>query len=282
MAASDGLPVPKKNVAYRLQFPIFKNDGTLITGATGLDSEVSIDSGTFADCTNEATEVATSSGVYYLDVTASEMNGDCISVVVKTTSTGAVIPVFTLYPQEAGDIQVNTTYWNGTAVATPDTAGYPKITIKNGTGTGELALASGRANADVVYIAGAAVSTSTAQLGVNAVQAGGTAWGSGAITSGAFAAGAINAAAIAADAIGASELAADAVNEITAAIKALVIETNGSITVGQALSLILAACSGVTSSGGTVLKDPSGTSTRITATVDGSNNRTAMTVTPSS
>lgn len=69
---------------------------------------------------------------------------------------------------------------------------------------------------------------------VNAKLAGGTAWGSGAITAGAiaadaitaakiadgaidaatFAAGAINAAAIAADAIGASELAADAVTEI--------------------------------------------------------------------
>lgn len=100
--------------------------------------------------------------------------------------------------------------------------------------------------ANVTTIAGSAVSISTAQLGVNAVQAGGTAWGSGAITAASiaadaitaakvadgtidattFAAGAINAAAIAtdaitaakiaADAIGASELAADAVDEIWA------------------------------------------------------------------
>jgi hypothetical protein len=53
---------------------------------------------------------------------------------------------------------------------------------------------------------------------VNTTHAAGTAWGSGAITSGAFASGAITAAAIAADAIGASELAADAVSEIAAAI----------------------------------------------------------------
>ena len=66
----------------------------------------------------------------------------------------------------------------------------------------------------VTQIAGAAVSTSTAQLGVNAVQAGGTAWGSGAITAASIATDAITAAKIAADAIGASELAADAVNEI--------------------------------------------------------------------
>ena len=100
--------------------------------------------------------------------------------------------------------------------------------------------------ANVTTIAGAAVSTSTAQLGVNTVQAGGTAWGSGAITAAAiaadaitaakiadgaidantFAAGAITATAIAtdaitaakiaADAIGASELASDAIDEIWA------------------------------------------------------------------
>lgn len=40
----------------------------------------------------------------------------------------------------------------------------------------------------LVQVAGSAVSTSTAQLGVNAVQAGGTAWGSGAITAAAVAA----------------------------------------------------------------------------------------------
>ena len=39
-----------------------------------------------------------------------------------------------------GDIQK----WDGTAVPTPDTAGYPKVTIKAGTGTGEVALSSGQ------------------------------------------------------------------------------------------------------------------------------------------
>lgn len=145
MASGDALPVPRKNTAYRVTFGIFKSDGTLITAAAGLDSEVSKDAGTFADCTNEATEIATSSGVYYLDLTSTEMNADTVCVLVKSSTTGAVPVVLTLYPQEAGDIQVNPTYWNGTAVATPDTAGYPKVTIKSGTGTGELSLSSGRA-----------------------------------------------------------------------------------------------------------------------------------------
>lgn len=33
--------------------------------------------------------------------------------------------------------------WNGTAVPAPDTAGYPKVTIKDGTGTGEIDTAAG-------------------------------------------------------------------------------------------------------------------------------------------
>lgn len=91
----------------------------------------------------------------------------------------------------------------------------------------------------------------------------------------------VTAAAVAANSIDASALATDAVSEITAAIKALVIESNASITLGQAMSVMLSALAGVTASGGGVLKDPSGTTTRITATIDGSNNRTAMTLNPS-
>lgn len=143
MASTDARPVPIKNTAYRVTFPLYKSDGTLITGAASLDSEVSKDAGTFADCTNEATEIATSSGVYYLDLTSTEMNADCVAVVVKTSSAGAVPPTFILYPQENGDIKIDVQSWAGTAVASPDTAGYPKVTIKSGTGTGEISLSSG-------------------------------------------------------------------------------------------------------------------------------------------
>jgi hypothetical protein len=142
----------------------------------------------------------------------------------------------------SGRVNGDVVYWNGSAIAGVDTAGYPKVTIKDGTGTGELDTASGK------------VSIAT-----------------GGIVAASFGAGAIDAAAT----------AADFITEITAAVKALVIETEGSITVGQALSVILAAASGVTASGGAVLKDPSGTATRITATINGSNERTAMTLTPS-
>lgn len=53
-----------------------------------------------------------------------------------------------------GMADMNVVRWSGTAVATPDTAGYPKVTIKSGTGTGEVSLSSGVASADAVKISG--------------------------------------------------------------------------------------------------------------------------------
>lgn len=178
MASTDARPQPLKNTAFRVYFPIFDADGDLVSGAAGLDSEISKDGGTFADCTNEATEIASASGCYYLDLTSTEMNADAVAIIVKTSTTGAKTTVIVLYPAESTDIPVNVTGWNGTAVATPDTAGYPKVTLKSGTGTGEVNLSSGRADGNVTYIGGSAVSTSAAQLGVNVVNAGGTAWAS--------------------------------------------------------------------------------------------------------
>lgn len=44
----------------------------------------------------------------------------------------------------SGRIKSDLSHWNGTAVATPDTAGFPKVTIKDGTGTGEIDTTSGK------------------------------------------------------------------------------------------------------------------------------------------
>ena len=129
MAATDATPIPIKNQAYRAYFPIYDNDGDLVTGATGLDSERSLDGATVADCTNEATEIATSSGLYYLDLTAAEMNTSCTIVKVKSTSTDSKDAVLVFYPQESGDIKVDVQSWLGTAVATPTVAGVPEVDI---------------------------------------------------------------------------------------------------------------------------------------------------------
>lgn len=167
MASTDARPVPQKNVAYRVTFPIFDADGDLVTGATGLDSEVSKDGGTFADCTNEATEIATSSGMYYLDLTSTEMNADTVAVIVKTSSSGAKTTPIVMYPEEAGDIRVNVTAFGGTAgtfasgrpeVNTSHVAGTSQtgrdlgasVLLSPGTGTGQISLSSGAVTAGTV------------------------------------------------------------------------------------------------------------------------------------
>lgn len=143
------------------------------------------------------------------------------------------------------DVGVNVARFGTTTVTGRDIG--LSVLISSGTGTGQLDVTSGRIKADTVYfggsagsfttgvpavnttlIAGSLVSTSSAQIGVNVVNAGGTAWGSGAITAASiangaidaatFAAGAINAAAIATGAIDADALAADAGTELADAI----------------------------------------------------------------
>ncbi len=109
MASGDATPFPKKNVAYRVTFPIFDNDGDLVTAAAALDSQISKDGGTFVAVTVEATEIATSSGMYFLDLTATEMNADTVAIIIKTTTTDAKTTPIVLYPEEAGDIRVNVT-----------------------------------------------------------------------------------------------------------------------------------------------------------------------------
>lgn len=112
MASTDALPIPRKNVAYRVTFPILDADGDLVVGATALDSEISKDGATFTDCTNEATQITTNSGVYFLDLTATEMNADTVAIIVKTTSTGAKTTTLVMYPEELGDTRIDpATIW---------------------------------------------------------------------------------------------------------------------------------------------------------------------------
>lgn len=146
MAASDARPVPRKNVAYRVTFPLLDADGDLVTGAAALDSEVSIDGAAFADATSEATEIATGSGVYFLDLTAVEMNGDTVAVIVKTSTTGAKTTVIVLYPEEIGDVRVNVEQFGGTAGTFA--AGRPEVNTSHIAGSLQT-LVTGRVDANV-------------------------------------------------------------------------------------------------------------------------------------
>jgi hypothetical protein len=113
-------------------------------------------------------------------------------------------------------VDVSVTQWLGTAAATPDTAGYPKTTIKSGTGTGEVSLSAG-----LVRLSG---------TGVDDIH--------------------------------------DEVFE-------------GTYTLRQFLRLIAAAAAGEISGAATttlIIRDVSDTKPRITATVDASGNRSALTL----
>jgi hypothetical protein len=111
--------------------------------------------------------------------------------------------------------------------------------------------ATGRPEVNTTHIAGSAVSTSSAQIGVNVVNAGGTAWGSGAITANVIATdaigelevadGAINAGALASDTITAAKIASDVSTEINAnVLTALGIQT-GTVTISSQTSFTLSA-----------------------------------------
>lgn len=102
MASTDAKVVAVKGVANRIYFAIYDADGDLVTGAAGLDSEVSKDGGTFTDCTNEATEIATASGCYYLDLTSTECNVDHCMVIVKTSTSGAKTTVLSIPMADRG------------------------------------------------------------------------------------------------------------------------------------------------------------------------------------
>lgn len=116
MPAADARPVPRKNVAWRLYLAIRKNDGTLVTGWTGADTEVALDGGTYVDATNELTEIGTS-GTGFIDFTAAEMNADAVLIKATVTNSGALPLTLTVYPEEIGDYRSNVEQWGGTAVA---------------------------------------------------------------------------------------------------------------------------------------------------------------------
>lgn len=105
---NNALPYPVYGVPFGFKFPIFKTDGTLISAAAGLDSERSLNGDTFADCTNEATEIATNSGSYYLLCTGAEMTCDAGEIQVKSSTTGAIPQIITYAPVKLPSLRSGT------------------------------------------------------------------------------------------------------------------------------------------------------------------------------
>lgn len=100
MAASDSQPFPVKNKACRLTFPMFTAAGALVTSGT-MSVTISKDAGTFANPSagaTSATQIATTSGLWYVDLSATDLNCDTLAVKISDGTNPTTVLV--IYPVE--------------------------------------------------------------------------------------------------------------------------------------------------------------------------------------
>lgn len=115
---NNACPFPIYAAPFGVVFPMLDADGDLITGATTPDAEVSKNGDTFADCTNESTEIATASGMYYLLLTATEMTADVVTVIAKSATAGMKTTPIVLYPRKLVTVRSGTSASGGAATGT--------------------------------------------------------------------------------------------------------------------------------------------------------------------
>lgn len=148
----------KQSTAFTFRAGPFVDSTDGATAETALsiaqaDIQISKAGGAFAQTSASPTTTHDVDGWYQCPLTATD-TGTLGTLTVQIAMTGA-LPVFhdfMVLPAAVYDslvagsdtLPADVTQWNGTNVATPDTAGYPKVTIKSGTGTGEISLSSGR------------------------------------------------------------------------------------------------------------------------------------------
>ena len=115
-------------------------------------------------------------GYYDLELTAAQTNyvGRAKLSINDVANHAPVFHEFEILPANTYDSLIAGTdnlvadvkEWNGSNVATPDTAGYPKVTIKDGTGQGEINLTSGKID-EVSTLTGHTAQTGDAYAIVN-------------------------------------------------------------------------------------------------------------------
>jgi hypothetical protein len=114
------------------------------------------------------------SGFYDLELAAANVNylGRAMLSINDAATHCPVFHEFMILPAVVYDamvlgtdnFDVSVTQWTGTNVASPDTAGYPKVTHKTGTGTGELDITSGVVKGNLVQILGTALTETAGQI----------------------------------------------------------------------------------------------------------------------
>lgn len=105
---NNALPYPVYAAPWTIVFPMLDADGDLVTGASTPDAEISKNGDTFADCTNESTEIATNSGMYYLALTGAEMTADIVAVIAKSATSGMKTTPLVLYPRKLVQLAAGT------------------------------------------------------------------------------------------------------------------------------------------------------------------------------
>jgi hypothetical protein len=204
----------KQSTAKTVKMGPFLDDTDGKTAETGLtiaqaDIRLTKNGGDFAQTNNSAGATHDENGYY--DVPLDTTDTNTLGTLRVAISKSGALPVwqdFMVVTANFWDslcgtdvLDASVVQWNGINVATPDTAGYPKVTLKSGTGTGEINLSSGNLAGSVASVTGAVGSVTGA---VASVTAGVN-----------LADNAITAAKIAADAITAAKVAADVSSEIT-------------------------------------------------------------------
>lgn len=129
--------------------------------------------------------LSSGTGTGQLDFTSGVVKANMIQVLSNTPDTTGGTGRFRVnvgyiggaaVSTSSAQLGVNVVNWNGSAVATPNVAGYPLVDLVKVQGTNtDTTGASGRLAVNMRYVAGALLSTSTAQFGVNVVNVGGTA-----------------------------------------------------------------------------------------------------------
>lgn len=107
--------------------------GGLVSGATGLDSEytswtASTTPGAWKDCTNEATEIG-SSGVYYLELTSTELDAPYVAIQIKSNEANTVLLLVNNTSAWLGDGDIATTVCLVNSSNSPIASAI--VTIKN-------------------------------------------------------------------------------------------------------------------------------------------------------
>lgn len=272
-----GLPYPVKNARYTVPVPWLDADGDP-TDATSPDSERSIDGASFADCTEEATVVTGSNGCGYLTLTGAETDASLVWVACKGTGPKTtllavqprVLPVLASGTAQGG-ANGSVTLASGASAVDDYYVGCIVVTT-GGTGGGGTGGADNQARVITDYNGTTKVASVAPNWETN--PANDTTYEVRLTESSLAAVSGVPVPASVSDKTGYSLSSAGVDAVLDEAVE-------GSVTLRQALRVVLAFLAGKATGGGTteiVFRDVNDTTDRVTLTVDAVGDRSAVTL----